>query len=227
MKAKFSKKLNFKRIQIYKCYKFILLFFVLLFSSQLLSAQQEFVNVKKLIPGIYIDMRYATSRNFTGKVIYGTSACFLREKVARRLARVQKRLLAQSYSLKIWDAYRPKSAQVVLWKATPRKLRRYVANPKKGSKHSRGAAVDVTLVDSLGNDCEMPTKFDDFSIRARSSYPNHTRQAIKHRTILHNAMKAEGFLSVSGEWWHFNDPEWRIYSLSNISLKQLLGNEPK
>ncbi len=221
MGFKFSKKLRFKRIQRPLWLQIIGLFLALCALVNPVNAQDDFVNVQTLIPSVQIDMRYASKRNFTGQVVYDTSTCFLRPAVAERLKRVQRRLEKSGYGLKIWDAYRPTSAQQVLWDATPRKLRRYVANPKKGSKHSRGAAVDITLLDSLGKECEMPTAFDDFSIRARTHYMNHTRQAIKHREILHKAMNAEGFLSVSGEWWHFNDPEWHTYPLSNKSLHDL------
>ncbi len=221
MGFKFTKKLCFKRIIKRVLWNFLALFSLLVFADKSIVAQDDFVDIRTRIPSIVIDMRYASTNNFTGKKIYDTAACFLRANVADRLARVQKRLSKKGYGLKIWDAYRPKSAQKILWKATPKKLRRYVANPKKGSKHSRGAAVDITLVDSLGNECTMPTGFDDFSIKARTHNMNHSKEAIMHREILHQAMNREGFLSIRGEWWHFNDPDWRSYPLSDIPLSQL------
>jgi len=196
------------------------LFFLLPEAPQ--QSDDVLLDVEKVNSSIFVDMRYATKRNFTGEKIYSSARCLLRPKVAERLSRVEKRLRAKGYGLKVWDAYRPKSAQQKLWDATPGKLRRYVASPKKGSKHTRGAAVDVTLTDSLGRELQMPTPFDTFNIRARSAYTKGVPKiAIRNRTILHDAMKAEGFLSVSGEWWHFNDPGWRRYPLLDVDFQEV------
>lgn len=202
-------------------YSHILSVFISFFSITAVLAQSspELVEVQKINPNIRIELRYATPDNFTGKIIYQNACCLLRPAVAGRLSRVQKRLEKEGYGLKIWDAYRPSSAQKALWDATPPKRRRYVAPPWKGSKHSRGAAVDVTLVDLNGNGLRMPTEFDAFNIRARSSYPNLPKEAIRNRTILHNAMKAEGFIPASGEWWHFSDPGWRKYPLLDLPFE--------
>ncbi|ACF13903.1 peptidase M15D vanX D-ala-D-ala dipeptidase [Chloroherpeton thalassium ATCC 35110] len=186
-----------------------------------LPPEAVLVDVQKINPYIFVDMRYATKNNFTGEKIYSAARCLLRPKVAKRLSRVAKRLRHKGYGVKVWDAFRPKSAQEKLWNATPPKLRRYVANPKKGSKHTRGVAVDVTLTDTLGRELQMPTPFDTFNIRARSNYENLPKKAIRNRTILHDAMKAEGFLSVSGEWWHFHDAEWRCYPLLDLNFQDV------
>ncbi|NTV47181.1 MAG: M15 family metallopeptidase, partial [Chlorobiales bacterium] len=104
---------------------------------------------------------------------------------------------------------------------TPPKRRLYVSDPAKGSKHSRGAAVDLTLVDLKGNGLPMPTEYDAFTIRAQSNYSQLSKEAVQNRTTLHKAMKAEGFISASGEWWHFTDPNWRKYPLLDMPFDEI------
>ncbi|NTW48260.1 MAG: D-alanyl-D-alanine dipeptidase [Chlorobiales bacterium] len=197
--------------------------FISLFSATVAFAQpeQDLVEVRKINPSIRVELRYAASDNFTGKPIYENARCLLRRAVAERLSRVQKRLEKQGFGLKIWDAYRPVSAQEKLWKVTPPKRRLYVSNPAKGSKHSRGAAVDLTLVDLKGNDLPMPTEYDAFTVRAQSNYSQLSKEVVQNRTTLHNAMKAEGFIPASGEWWHFSDPGWRKYPLLDLSFEAI------
>ena len=101
---------------------------------------------------------------------------------------------------------------------------RYVAKPSRGSNHNRGAAVDVTLVDLEGNELEMPTCFDDFSRKAGSDFPDVSELAKKHRTILQQAMRAQGFLTISSEWWHFNDKDCKKYSILDVPLDKFIHN---
>jgi D-alanyl-D-alanine dipeptidase len=157
-------------------------------------------------PSIQVDMRYARPDNFLKEAIYPVNRCLLRAEVAERLARVQRRLLAEGFGLRMWDCYRPQSVQQRMWDLLPDP--RYVADPSVGSKHSRAAAVDVTLVDTAGNPVQMPTKHDDFSARARRDYMNLPEPALRNRKILEDAMTAEGFIPLPTEWWHFDDPGW-------------------
>jgi len=131
------------------------------------------VEATALVPGLRVDMRYATADNFTGKVIYPVARCLLRRAVALRLARVQAALAARGLGLKVWDCYRPLAVQQKLWDLV--KDPRYVADPKKGSRHNRGAAVDLTLVDKDGRELPMPTRFDDFSEKAHRDYKGSPR----------------------------------------------------
>lgn len=181
---------------------------------------ERLVDVAKLDSTIVIDLKYATTDNFLGKKVYPIVRCLLRKSVAERLIRVQKRLQQQDLGLKIWDAYRPLSVQKMFWEFCPDP--RYVAPPSKGSRHNRGAAVDVTLVDSLGNELEMPTKFDDFSPRAAPTYNNVSPKVRKNRQILIDAMSAEGFRGISSEWWHFDAPRYRHFPVLDIPLDQVL-----
>lgn len=163
------------------------------------------VEVVKVAPGVKVDLRYATPGNFTGKAVYPCGRCFLRPGTARKVARAQDILARQGLSLKMWDCYRPLSVQKIFWTLVPDP--RFVADPKKGSSHNRGTAVDVTLADSSGRDLEMPTEFDDFSPRAFHSETALSPKSMENRKILLEAMRGAGFEPLSTEWWHYEDPE--------------------
>lgn len=164
----------------------------------------ELVRVSDYIPGIAVDLRYATTENFTGVVIYDFEDAYLRYGTVEKLMRVQTALEEQGLGLKIWDAFRPVSAQFVLWETVPDS--RYVANPNSGySSHSRGNTVDITLVDSDGNELEMPTGFDDFSALADRDYRDASADAAENARILEQVMKQHGFKGYSAEWWHYTD----------------------
>ncbi len=218
----FWKNNTHRRIQIV----FLGLFFLAIWGTGCgKKASEPFVEVTSVDSTIVIDLRYATPDNFTGQVLYATSRCFLRKSVAERLARVQKKLRRQGLGLKIWDGYRPLSVQKKMWAIVPDS--RYVANPKHGSRHNRGAAVDVTLVDSTGRELHMPTGFDDFTPRAHRDWAGDDTLAIHNRQILEKAMTSEGFIPLSTEWWHFDAPNWKSYPIENISIKELVGKSQK
>lgn len=200
-------------------YKFLLLYLIFSFFTPSLTHGREtepLVDLAKLDSTIVIDLKYATTDNFLGKKVYNSARCLLRKTVAERLIRVQKRLNKTGLGLKVWDAYRPLSVQRKFWEYCPDP--RYVAPPEKGSRHNRGAAVDVTLVDSSGHELEMPTRFDDFSKRAAPDYPDVSPEARKNRKILIDAMTAEGFKGISSEWWHFDAPAYLQYPILDIQL---------
>jgi zinc D-Ala-D-Ala dipeptidase len=182
-----------------------------------LGAAAPLVEVKTIDPTIQVDLRYNTPNNIFKRRFYRSGTALLREPVARRLARVQARLRKQGLGLKIWDAYRPRSVQYAMWRIKPGT--RYLANPRKGSKHNRGAAVDVTLVDAQGRELKMPTPHDEFSPRAhRGAVRGVTPLARKNARILDAAMRAEGFRPNRYEWWHYDAPDWRSYPLANVPL---------
>lgn len=196
------------------------LWVLMLFSGALFSQDTgDLVNVADMDSTIVIDLKYATTDNFFGDTLYSANICLLRKTVAERLVRVHRDLLEQGYGLKVWDGYRPLSVQKKMWEKVPNP--NYVADPKTGSNHNRGAAVDVTLVDLQGNELEMPTGFDDFSEKAGTNYPDVSTHALKHRTILQEAMCKQGFEKINSEWWHFNDPDRKQYSILDVPLKAL------
>jgi D-alanyl-D-alanine dipeptidase len=131
---------------------------------------------------------------------------------------VQASLAKQGYGLKIWDGYRPLSVQKAMWAVMPNAD--YVANPAQGSRHNRGAAVDVTLVDAKGKEVEMPTKFDDFTPKAAPE-AEATPAATKHRAVLRKAMEAEGFTVLKTEWWHYDAPGWKDYPITDVAVETL------
>jgi len=125
-------------------------------------------------------------------------------------------LAGQKLGLKLWDCYRPLSVQRKFWALVPDA--RYVANPAKGSRHNRGAAVDLTLVDATGRELDMGTAFDDFSERAHRDARDVSEAARGHRATLEAAMAAEGFLGMPTEWWHFDYGDWRKYPIADVPL---------
>lgn len=165
---------------------------------------EVFVAVKDYIPDIQIDLKYSGTDNFTGQAIYEFSNAYLRYGTVKKLTAVQQDLKELGYGLKIWDGFRPVSAQHKLWEAYPDS--RYVANPKTGfSSHSRGNTVDVTLVDHEGKEVPMPTGFDDFSALADRNYSDCTQDAADNALILEILMEKHGFTGYNAEWWHFSD----------------------
>ena len=164
----------------------------------------EPVRVTDYIPDIYVELKYSTTDNFTGQVIYDFTDAYLRYGTVKKLADAQRELAEKGYSLKIWDAYRPVSAQFRLWEVCPDPV--YVANPYAGySGHSKGSTVDLTLVRSDGSEITMPTGFDNFSEKADRDYSDVPDEAAANARFLENTMLAHGFSCYFGEWWHFSD----------------------
>src|SRR2546426_137482 len=188
-------------------------------------APDVLVDLRALDPSIRVEMPYATPHNFTGVALYPVARCLLRREVAERLVRVERRLGAEGLGLLVWDCYRPFRVQQRLWVLMPDA--RYVAEPVvrdgrpvAGSKHNRGAAVDVTLVDAASRPLEMPTGFDDFSERAHRGWAGASPAARRNVARLEEAMAAEGFEPLPTEWWHFDGPGWERYELLDRPLTE-------
>ena len=189
------------------------------------EAKYSLVNICTVIPDIVLDIRYATTNNFTKKAVYPALAahnCYVQKITADKLVKVQQELKLQGYKLKIFDGYRPLSVQKIFWSLQPDE--RYVANPARGSMHNRGAAVDVTLVDLQGNDVEMPTEFDNSTIKAHHTYMDLPKPVLMYRNILKNAMVKHGFKKISTEWWHYNDSDVteQTHTILDISFEELV-----
>lgn len=165
-----------------------------------------FVNVSDYMPDALVDLKYASSDNFTGQVIYSFHEAYLRYGTVKKLCRVQELLTQNGYRLRIWDAFRPVSAQYTLWEAYPDPV--FVANPNHGySSHSRGNTVDVTMVFLDGSEVEMPSAFDDFTEKADRNYSDCSREAGDHAEFLEQVMAECGFIPYEGEWWHYSDTD--------------------
>lgn len=184
------------------------------------------VLVKDIIPDIEIELKYATEDNFTKTKVYPYDICVLQKSTAIKLKKANDELMKMGYRLKIWDAYRPLSVQKIFWELVPDS--RYVANPNTGgSKHNRGTAVDVTLVDMNGNELEMPTGFDDFTEKAARSYGNISETARKNVELLTNIMVKNGFTTITTEWWHYNDSDSDRYGVLDVDLEEFMqGDAP-
>jgi len=178
----------------------------------------ELVELRKIAPSILVELPYATAANFTKQAVYKTEKCFLRRFAAERLAEVQKDLEAMGLGLKVWDGYRPLSVQKQFWALVPDE--RYVASPVKGSRHNRGAAVDLTLVDRQGKELEMPTKFDDFTPAASSDAPCSPRAA-ENRALLLRVMTKHSFRNLPTEWWHYDAIGWEKYEVLDIPFEAI------
>jgi len=181
--------------------------------------ESKLVDIKDIIPDVILDIRYATTNNFTGRPLYPSADCFLAKDVAIALRNVQEELKRQGYQLKIFDGYRPLSVQKEMWKVFPNP--KYIANPAYGSAHNKGYAMDLTIVALDGSSVLMPTDFDEFSIKAHSDYKNLPSLAIKHREILKKAMVKYGFMPIKTEWWHFTYPGYKDKPVLDIPFEKL------
>jgi zinc D-Ala-D-Ala dipeptidase len=178
------------------------------------------VEVQRVIPNVVLDIRYATTNNFTGKKLYDSDRTLLRRATAHKLRDVQRELKEMGLGLKIYDAYRPISVQKKMWAVFPHEG--YVANPAKGSRHNRGAAVDVTLI-QLGDGKEllMPSGYDEFTEKAHRNYDKASAPAIRNRELLERVMEKHGFVGLPTEWWHFDDVNWKSYELLDIDSSRI------
>lgn len=178
------------------------------------------VPLEKVTPPALPEVRYATRHNFTGTQVYALPRVWLHPDTARALSRVQADLARQGLGLKIWDAYRPLSAQWKMWNLI--RDERYVANPAKNKgRHTRGTAVDVTLIDKSGRELPMPSDFDDFSERAHRDYKGGTAEERENRRQLEEVMHRHGFTGYPSEWWHFDLKGWEQYPPLDISIEKL------
>jgi D-alanyl-D-alanine dipeptidase len=186
-------------------------------------ADAGLVNATTLVPDLVVDLRYATADNFLKKKVYPDGArCLLREESAQRLARAAEALRRQGFRLKVYDCYRPLSVQWEMWKVFPKPG--YVADPRTGSNHNRGGAVDLTLVTLDGKEVEMPTPFDTFSPAAHHGYAGGSAASRKHREVLRAAMVAQGFTPNRMEWWHYDLPQPTRYPVLDVPFT---GEGPK
>ncbi len=205
----------------YRSNFFFLLTVYFLLSASFLCAQRhsrsELVNILSINPTIALDIRYATANNFTHQKLYPIAKCLLRREAAESLSAVQKELRKRKLGLKVYDGYRPLSIQKKLWKAVPDD--RYVANPAKGSRHNRGAAVDLTIIDSHGNEIPMPTPFDDFTEKAHCDYMQLPDTVLNDRALLEEVMTRHGFLTMPTEWWHFDFQGWGKFEILDQPLE--------
>jgi D-alanyl-D-alanine dipeptidase len=181
---------------------------------------KRLVEIKKYIPNIVLDIRYATTNNFTHHVMYNQAGAFTRLPVVLALQQVEAELKTHGLGLKIYDAYRPYSVTVKFYEVT--RDTNFVADPKKGSRHNRGCAIDLSLIDlKTGKELDMPTGFDSFSKKAAADYPDLSKQQIANRELLKRVMQAHGFKVIPTEWWHYDFNGWQNYELLDVPFSAI------
>lgn len=161
------------------------------------------------VPGLVLEIRYATEQNITGKKIYADKRAWLREETIRKLAQVARELEEKGYRLVLWDGWRPASAQKALWAAKPDG--RFLTPPNRVSRHTRGTSVDVSLADRNGKILEMPSDHDEFTDRADEDFSDVPKEVAQRARLLRKAMFRAGFSGVPDEWWHYDLRDWASY----------------
>jgi zinc D-Ala-D-Ala dipeptidase len=184
-------------------------------SNNIVNTTQDtnFVRLESLSEDFVYDIKYATNDNFLKQKVYDCPDCFLRLKTAKALVNANEEFIKMGFKLKVFDCYRPHDVQFKMWAILPGT--HYVANPKKGSVHNRGGAVDVTLIDKNGNELDMGTPFDYFGKEANHNYTKHNATVQNNRNILKNTLKKHGFRSIYSEWWHYETIGAKQEKISN------------
>lgn len=194
--------------------------FLILLASFSLFSQNKAVHDTTFVPlqaytnEILVDLKYATNQNFLKTKVYDCPECYLRYKTLKALIAANQEFLKKGYRIKLFDCYRPLDVQKKMWKLVPGT--NYVANPKKGSIHNKGAAVDLTLVDSNGKPLDMGTPFDFFGPQAHHNYPKASTTVQKNRRLLQNTLAKYGFTCIRSEWWHYNYTPMRNTKVANF-----------
>ena len=186
------------------------------------NPDKQLVDLEKFIPKIVLDIRYATTNNFTKQKIYNLSKAYARKPVAESLLKIQQTLNKQGLGIKIFDAYRPYRATVKFYEVYPDTT--YVASPYRGSRHNRGCALDLTIIDlKTGKELKMPTGYDAFVKKAWPKTPIADPEERKNRAMLIKVMEANGFKVNSSEWWHYDFKGYRNYEVLDIDFEQLIN----
>jgi len=182
----------------------------------------DLVELVTLDPSIKLEIRYATTNNFLGARFYDEPRAFLQRPAAEAVVRAHRALRPLGYGMLVHDAYRPWYVTKMFWDAVPLDTRWLVADPAQGSRHNRGAAVDLTLYElATGRPVEMPSTYDESTDRAYAEYPGGTTRQRWHRALLRRAMETEGFRVNVHEWWHFDHSTWRSYAITNVPFDRI------
>ncbi len=182
----------------------------------------DLVEVVKLDPTVKLDVRYATADNFMGEIMYESPRVFLQRPVAEALLEAHRLLMKKGYGVVLFDGYRPWYVTKIFWDATPEDKKEFVADPETGSRHNRGAAVDLAMFDlKSGEMLPMPSGYDETSERAGIDYSGGDHQALANRDLLISVMRLHGFEPLANEWWHYDHQSWRNYPIMNVSFDEI------
>jgi len=184
--------------------------------------ESDLVELIKLDSSFVLDIRCATTNNFVGKAVYPEARAFLQRLAAEALVKVNKELKPLGYKLLIFDGYRPWSITKVFWDVTPADKKIFVANPKEGSRHNRGCAIDLTLY-NIATEKEVPmtSEYDEMTERSYPNYSGGTQAQHDARDLLRSKMEAHGFVIYKFEWWHFDFKDWENYRIENIQFEEI------
>lgn len=193
------------------------------------TRQADLVELVTLDPTIKLDIRYAGTNNFLGKPVYPEARAFLQRPAAMAVLAAHRELARYGYGLLIHDGYRPWAITKVFWDMTAgTPMQEFVADPKSGSKHNRGCAVDLTLFDlATGAEVRMPSGYDDFSERAHPHYAGGEASERAARDLLRRLMEAEGFTVYENEWWHFDHDGWEDYPVLDLPFEAVAPSPPR
>jgi D-alanyl-D-alanine dipeptidase len=181
---------------------------------------KELIDLKILIPDLVLDIRYATTNNFTHEKIYNLAKAYARKPVAQALKEIQDELRPQGFGIKMFDAYRPYKATVKFYEIYHDTT--YVASPYRGSRHNRGCALDLTIINlKTGQELQMPTGYDSFKKEAWPSTPVSNPLIRKNRQFLIDVMQKHGFKVNASEWWHYDFIGWKKYEVLDIDFEEL------
>ena len=185
----------------------------------------DLVELIQLDPTLHLEIRYATPNNFLGRPVYKEARAFLQRPAAEALVRANQKVRQQGYGLLIFDGYRPWAVTKIFWDSTPEDKKIFVADPKKGSRHNRGCAVDLSLYDlQTGKVVEMPGGYDEMTERSHINYSGGTEEQRRRRELLRSAMESEGFAVYEPEWWHYDYKDWEKYPILNIAFSEIKTN---
>jgi len=182
----------------------------------------DLVELTSLDPTIRLDIRYATPNNFVQRPVYTEARAFLQRPAAEALVRAHRALAKKGYGIVVFDGYRPWSVTKIFWDLTPESDKDFVADPKTGSRHNRGCAVDVTLYDlATGKVVEMPSVYDEPTVRSYPTFDGGEKAARERRDVLRRAMEKESFFVLPWEWWHFDYKDWASYPIQDVPFSAI------
>ena len=174
---------------------------------------------------ITFDIKYATTDNFTGQIIYPSAYAFLMDSAALALLDTAADLRELGFGLRIFDAYRPWHVTAYFWTHFPND-HLYLADPNHGSRHNRGCAIDLSLYDlQTGFEVDMPSAYDEFNEKSHLTYLGGTPTQNAMRDVLQNAMLSHHFTSHPHEWWHFDFKGWEQFRVRNDEFSSLLAQQ--
>ena len=209
------------------CFGFLTIFFLISCTPKPPHEKGSFrnsdlVELIKLDSTFKLDIRYATTNNFVGQPVYKEARAFLQRPAAKALVAVNKEFKTLGYKLLIFDGYRPWRITKLFWDVTPQDKKKFVANPKHGSRHNRGCAIDLSLYNiATGKEVQMPGAYDEMSKRSYPDYTGGTAAQRRMRDLLRNKMEAHGFKIYKYEWWHFDYKDWHKYRIEDIPFKDI------